>query len=318
MWDKNFEGQIFASLVRINGDYSNNCYAAFFNNDKYFIKKIGVRFHENIDITQERIEQTESINKYFYDNGIKTVLAISFDGEYSHRKNNDIWIAYPWIDLQSIRNITEELCYDIGLMLKRLHSIPQKLKYINKQNQQDSPNFNWIDYFQKSNDISLYPFSKLFDELQYYANYGDTCLKKISSDCIEVLSHRDIHLDNLFYNENDFVIIDWELSGCTNPYIELFDVALNLSGFCRGKTNISYFKSVIEGYKNFDDKTPTHPHFEHIVGSFYFLIIEHMCDLLNAYIFDKDETILKKANNYLVQFYELQKFEKEFINILMG
>ena len=316
MWNKEFEKQIFESLQKIPGKHINDCYKAFCDNTPYFIKKINIRFHENVESAQERIEQSERINKHFNDNGIETVLAVSFDGCYTHRINENIWIAYHWEDIQSIKTVDEKLCYDMGYTLHALHSVQSDFEFTNEQNVCYKPDFHWVKYARLAKDVFWEPFLKVFDELKKYSEYGNKCANILSSDTMNVLSHGDFHEGNVFYKDGNLVILDWELSGCINPYIELLDTALNLAGFCQCKTNLSHFSSVIKGYNDYNNTTISYTHIESVVGYFYLMIIERMCQYLNECLKEKTEINLLEAHKYLNQFHELKKHSSKFLYII--
>ena len=107
------------------------CFKGFYNDEPYFIKKIKARPSESLCVIQERIERTERINRLFMSNGIKTITAICNDGLCTHKKDEAIWIAFPWVDAKTIEHIDEALCYEIGCLLARIHNIYVVDRYLN-------------------------------------------------------------------------------------------------------------------------------------------------------------------------------------------
>ncbi|WP_323816583.1 hypothetical protein [Cellvibrio sp. NN19] len=67
-----------------------------------------------------------------------------------------------------------------------------------------------------------------------------------------VVCHGDLHSENIFYRENNFVLID------PDPKVDYshWDIARLLSSFSRKKNRIKIFSQVIEGYASIRDICP--------------------------------------------------------------
>ena len=88
---------------------------------------------------------------------------------------------------------------------------------------------NWNLYVNKIENKELKELLKsninLFEELDKKAVKS---INLIQNNL--VISHKDLDLPNILWNEYDFIIIDWESTGMVNPIMELIDTAWNWSG----------------------------------------------------------------------------------------
>lgn len=312
MWDKEFAKEIFGSLVALDGNHFNMCFKGFYNGESYFIKKIKARPSESLCVIQERIERTERINRLFMSNGIKTITAICNDGLCTHKKDEAIWIAFPWVDAKTIEHVDEALCYEIGCLLARMHNIYVVDRYLNTATICKKPDFSWKRLITEQEDKALYPFVNALYDLKQYSDVEKSEIKNQEL----IVSHGDVHIGNLLKKDDEYILIDWELCGCVNPYAELFDTALNMSGFLDAHTDIRYFESVVKGYFDIRKDVTKQIEVDSVIEDVYLLIIEYMCNYINDYLSNKTNDSIKCAKQLLDQFYELKKYDKQFKKII--
>lgn len=308
MWDREFAQEIFKSLLVIKGDYSNCCFKAGYKGKTYFLKKILARPLENLQDVQDRIERTEQINRQFYSHGIKTVTAVCNNGSFTHKTEEAIWVAYPWINAEPIGLIDETLCYEVGRLLAEIHNLAITEQYFNAATKYKQPDFSWKNQITKLEDERLYPFVVAQKDLEQYSNIEH---EQPEVDGL-ILSHGDVHIGNLLKTGKNLILVDWELCGSIEPYAELFDTALNMSGFCDIHTNIRFFENVVKGYfiarKGVTKRSET----ASVIECVFALLVEHICNYLNDYLSDGNIESIKKAKRFLDQFYELNRYNKQF------
>lgn len=64
-----------------------------------------------------------------------------------------------------------------------------------------------------------------------------------------VLSHRDLHAQNIIWREEDTPhFIDWESMGLIHPFIELIGLAINCAGLAEQRFDYPCFYAVLMGY----------------------------------------------------------------------
>lgn len=312
MWDKIFANAIFKSLKKISSNSYNECFKASFNGKNYFVKKITMRLGENFEKAKKRIEYTEKINFFFHQNGLSTILPIFSRESCCHIDNENIWIAYPWVELHVPDFTQEKICFKLGQFLSNLHLISQKIGSDENDFAYKLPDFSWEK--NRSHDLAL--FLCQLTLLKDLANYGYKCSCYLYEISPMYLAHCDMHINNIAIRNDSFVLLDWEQSGPTHLIVDLFDTALNLCGFCKAQTNTKLFKSIIDGYYSHSTNKNDENSSKCAIGILYLIIIEHMSYLLNEYIKDNDREKLEKAKEFLTQVFELKKHEDEFLNIL--
>lgn len=308
MWDREFAQEIFKSLLVIEGDYSNCCFKGFYKGKIYFLKKILARPLENLQDVQERIERTEEINRQFYSQGIKTVMAVCHNGSCTHKTKEAIWVAYPWIDAEPIGLIDETLCYEVGRLLAEIHNLSITDQYFNEATKYKQPDFSWKKQITKMEDERVYPFVVALKEIEQYTKIEHVQPKEEGL----ILSHGDVHVGNLLKIGKSLILVDWELCGSIEPYAELFDTALNMSGFCDIHTNIRFFENVVKGYFVARKGVTKQSETASVIEGVFVLLVEHICNYLNDYLSDGNIESIKKAKRFLDQFCELKRYNKQF------
>lgn len=316
MWTKNFADAIFNSLEAIQGEHLANYFKAFHNGIPYFVKRFNISSYENLYTAKDRIEKTEQINMHFYKSGINTVTAVSNGGSFTHCNLDGLWAAYPWISATAILQVDTALCYNVGRLLGRMHNISAPFYYQNELIAYRKSDFSWETHLNNIPEEALIQFQRDIVELEKYDSWGYECAQKLLENDMSVLSHGDLHCGNLLLYNNEFVLIDWELSGSTNPEIELFDAALNFCGFCVGKSNLQYFESFVRGYYDVYHPIESVHQIEYARGTLFLLIIEHMSNELNRFIATNEFRYLEQAKKFKKQFDELKKYGQTFQNII--
>lgn len=275
-----------------------------------------MRAGEDINCVRNRIEHTEQINEHFSKNGIKTSLAVSHNGSYTHSASDEIWVAYPWLDAEPIVKVDAKFCYEVGRLLGQMHNVPSSFQYVNEAIAFHKPNLSWKYEVDNICNDRLLPFNLAFTDIERYSTWGYSCANELMKSENTILSHNDLHKGNILLRNNQFVIIDWELSGSVCPSVEMFDVGLSLCGFCDGNTNLQLFDNVIKGYSEVYNGYSLISNSELAIGALCVLIIEHMSINLNDYFLTGNQDSLDRAERFLGQFNELKKHEKLFEQIM--
>lgn len=316
MWNRDFELAIFNSLEPLPQAHTNECYKAYFNQTPYFVKKIILRFRETIEEAQQRIEVTENIADYYSRHGIKTIVAVRQNGSYTHVNQRGIWAAYPWTTAVCFDSINETICYEVGKLLGQIHQIAPNITYSNANATVKTVDFCWIEPLSDFRISEALDFLIAQEELKNYAKKCYASATKLFQKSHSIVSHCDLNIGNILVDKKELIVIDWELSGNTNPESDLFDVALDWCGFCQCNTKISLFENVIKGYYHTRPYSGKEIHTDLAIETLMLSIIEHISIYILKYIKSNDLNMLKKAKSFLQQFYELKKHELVFKKII--
>lgn len=316
MWNKDFEISIFNSLEKIPAPCTNECYKAEFEGNQYFVKKVNLRSHESIDEAQTRAEITETISAHYNQHGIKTIVAVRQNNSYSHVNDIGVWLAYPWSSAQTINGINADICFKIGQLLAQIHQKSPNFNYLNTTTSINYIDFSWIEKVDHNNFPEV---AELLPDPQALKSYATQCYEnaiELQKKSHSIISHGDMHTKNILFDNQELIVIDWELSGDTIPEVELFDVALDWCNFCKYDTQLPLFDSIIQGYCQIRPINGTKDFYKLVIDSLALCILDHFSINIIKYIQVNDNCILEKAKQFLSQYYELNAYEKKFINIM--
>lgn len=158
-----------------------------------------------------------------------SLAACRFTNGYVQRYNEINYLIYPWLNGIDCHRINQFQAYLLGESLALIHQLPltsKKSPYLPVLNEKARLDLNLIGLVKRCNQVRTY-------QSQHF-----------------VLSHRDIHLSNVIWlDENKPIIIDWESAGYIHPTIELIGLALNVAGIEQGKIQWGLFDACLSGYK---------------------------------------------------------------------
>lgn len=194
---------------------------------------------------------SETISNLAKENGIPVSSALSINGSYLTKFDDQYYMVYDFINGKVLNDdeITVEHCKKIGKILSQLHTLPyQDLGLVNKRVNY-SRLYDWESYTKNSN----------FDNMSYKNNYlknykkYNSLLKRANerfneSNIAVSLCHNDMDPRNVLWVNNNPVIIDWESSGLSNPYREMIEDALCWSGFLSNNFDEEKFTALISEY----------------------------------------------------------------------
>ena len=128
--------------------------------------------------------------------------------------------------------------------MARIHNI--EVQNINALREHEIDFKYYIELAKEKNSIIYdYIYDKL-DILNERLNKSNEAVSKI--DKISCLCHNDLDSKNVLWNGNKYKIIDLECLCYSNPYKELFEIALCWSGYEECNLNLDLFKEFIKSY----------------------------------------------------------------------
>lgn len=213
-------------------------------NKKYAIKQI------NPHITQEEefkknYEISEKISNFFAKNGIPAISAIEIDNQFVHKLDHAWVILYPFVSgsLLELEQINAEKINNIGQIFSRLHSL--KLSNFDDVKLQYDifDNDHWKNLIKET---SLSALSKLESTILLWNDRYRTSIPELNQDLL--ISHRDLHYQNVLWNEEDAWVVDWESAGLINPAMEIIGFSLEWSDILNGALNKNIFELLISSY----------------------------------------------------------------------
>ena len=217
-------GQLLNSPEKLTGGLTNNSYKLNTNKEIVVVKILNsVNNHR---ITE--LEFSEQINELAYNEGIKTLPAIKVNDKFIQNYKNINFIVYKYYDGRVIlsKEIDLERCKMLARELAKIHKLDtSKIKLPNTEQIYDKK-IDFSFYFDKLKNIDedwAIEFKNKFRTISQIYDKSYEVYKKLSIQ--KAFTHKDLNRLNVLWNNNDFVIIDWENATFSNPSIDFFSTA---------------------------------------------------------------------------------------------
>ena len=208
-------GNLIDNPIQNKIGITNKIYELNTTSGKYILKILS-----NKDIN--KIEKTEELSDYVYNNGINALGAIKLNNKYVNTINGENVVLYPYYDGKILltKELTLEHIRKLANSLAKLHSLKVIDSYSNTKYTKndykklyelslDSDNECFI-FFKENIDKLINIYDKVYD-----------CYTKLSNQKSYV--HRDFNRKNVLWKDNEFRIIDWETATIDNPSIDFFN-----------------------------------------------------------------------------------------------
>ena len=161
------------------------------------------------------------------------------DGQYFY--------IYNWYDGKSLKDneIKNINCEKIGKQLAEIHNITLKEDIWTE----DTKNVDWNYYIDLAKKKGSPIYDMLFDKIDLLnesMKKGNEVVNQLPNYI--AVCHNDLDSKNVLWINDDFKIIDLECLGYSNPYLELFTLALCWSGYESCNINFDLFKTFMDSY----------------------------------------------------------------------
>ncbi|MDQ7020819.1 MAG: aminoglycoside phosphotransferase family protein [Candidatus Dojkabacteria bacterium] len=232
----------------VSGGLLHNMYEIETLSNKFALKA----FNPNILNTKDILlsyELSEEIAEKFFDNGINAVSAItSLDGSKIVKVNKLYFSLYNWVDGIVLTKPDQEKILLLLEELDKIHNTDVGHYPLSRYKIRDFKSFDWNELIerhsfsdevdQKVKFLSKFITDYLFDIKESY--------QLLSSNLI--ISHRDLDMKNIIWDDNNPYIIGWESVGWINPVEELVSFALDWS-MVDGEHDLEVIRLIVSKYK---------------------------------------------------------------------
>lgn len=241
-------GNLKSNPSRLYGGLTHKMYLVETDKGKYVVKLLNKNIMKRSNAL-DNFSKAEEYEKLLEKNNIPCIYALEFNGKKMQKIDNQYFYVYNWYDGKTLKNsdITIENCNKIAEVLSKIHNIDIKdgFNTIPEKN----IDFDYYIDLLKENNKELYKL--LYDNLdiikESMAN-GNKSIKDIPM--VSSICHNDLDSKNVMWKNNDFRIIDLECLCYSNPYLELYEMALCWSGYEDCNIDFSLFKSFFKSYIN--------------------------------------------------------------------
>jgi len=241
-------GVLVEPVNSVSGGYKHKMYYMKTTGGMYAIKLLDPTFMK-MERSLVELAEAEEIECILEKTNIPIVPALIFNEQKMQRINGQYYYIFNWVvgKILTPEEVNDGHCKTIGTILAKIHKInkfntPKTISYVKS---------NWDNYIllssKKCQEISnmLYDNKELLYNIQEKANIAINSLPPISA-----ISHSDLKFNNIIWEGKNPWIIDLEALCYENPYVGLFRLAMQWSGYLCGnhKANIKLLKVFLQAY----------------------------------------------------------------------
>ncbi|HBE84288.1 MAG TPA: hypothetical protein DDW53_00480, partial [Lachnoclostridium sp.] len=239
-------GKIISEPERITGGFTHKMYKINTDNGQYIIKLLNPNIMSR-ETAMSNYNQADFIEEILKHNNIPAIYSLVFNEKKMQLQNGQFFYVYDWFDGKSLKSneIKEDNCHKIGKVLADIHNIDlQSGEFIRGEIHVD---FNkYIELPKESNSPIYEMLQDKVEILNESMNEGNKAIKNIPN--VLSICHNDMDSKNVLWLKDNYRIIDLECLGYSNPYLELFELALCWSGYEECNINYDLFNSLFDSY----------------------------------------------------------------------
>ena len=239
-------GNIIEEPTRVSGGLTHKMYKVVTDKSKYIVKLLNPNIMKR-PTALGNFEKADNYEELFRNNNISAVYSIKFNDKKLQLQDGQYFYVYEWYDGKSLKNneIENANCEKIGKQLAEIHNIT--LKEDNWV--EDTKNINWKYYIDLSKEKQSPIYDLIFDKLDLLnesMKKGNEVVNKLPNYI--AICHNDLDSKNVLWINDEFKIIDLECLDYSNPYLELFTLALCWSGYESCSINFELFRTFMNSY----------------------------------------------------------------------
>lgn len=233
-------GKIKRRVKRVSGGYMHKMYYLCTEKGAYAVKLLNPVIMQRPDVF-ENYKIAERLEAKLEKADLPVVTALEFNGTKMQHIDNQYFYIFNWVNGKSLKSnkITKEHCEIIGQILAKIH----KLECLTSDDETKKINIDWDLYISIANsqcpkiaDI----LSQNRDVLYSFQQKGNAAVQELPK--ILTVSNGDMDSKNVLWVNGKPQIIDLECLNYSNPYVELFQLALCWCGYesCSLDYNLLY------------------------------------------------------------------------------
>ena len=229
-------GKVLKNPVQVTGGFMHRMFKAVTEQGSYIIKLLNPNIMKR-PTAMGNYKIADDIETILKQNNIPAVYALEFKNRKMQELNGQYYYVFEWYDAKSLKDgeIKSVHCEKIGEVLAKIHNIDLK----NEPFEKDEMHIDWQKYIELAKDMN----SPIYDYIKDYADLfnnsitkGNEAIKKLPP--VKAICHNDMDSKNVLWLSDEFKLIDLECLGYSNPYLELFELALCWSGYEGYNTNL--------------------------------------------------------------------------------
>jgi len=237
---------LLSEVSEVTGGLTHKMYKFETKQGKYIVKLLNphiMKRHKALG----NFKRADELEEILIKNNIPIISSLIFSDNKMQEIEGQFFYVYKWYSglVLKGKDIKKINCKKIGTVLADIHNIDRKREIYKR----DEINIDWNRYIEiaKTQNSLIYGLLKdnvtLLNDSQSNGNLAIKNMPDIVSIC-----HNDLDSKNVLWKNDSFKIIDLECLNYSNPYLELFELALCWSGYEEYNINFVYLKAFIEAY----------------------------------------------------------------------
>ncbi len=222
-------GQVLEKPIQVTGGFMHRMFKVVTEKGMYIIKLLNSNIMKR-PTAMCNYKIADDIEEILKQNNIPAIYALEFQNSKMQELNGQYYYVFEWYDGKALKDdkIKPIHCKKIGEILAKIHNIDLK----NEPFERTETQIDWQKYVElaKESHSPIYNIIKdnvgLFNESM---TKGNTAIKKMPA--VKAICHNDMDSKNILWLGDEFKLIDLECLGYSNPYLELFELALCWSGY---------------------------------------------------------------------------------------
>ena len=239
-------GKLIEEPSRVSGGLTHKMYKIVTDKNKYIVKLLNPNIMKR-PTALGNFEKADKFEIMFQENNIEAIYSLEFNGKKMQLQDGQYFYVYNWYDGKSLKDneIKNINCEKIGKQLAEIHNITLKEENWNE----DTKNIDWKYYIDLAKEKESPIYDMLYDKIDLLnesMKMGNGVVNQLPNYI--AVCHNDLDSKNVLWIEDNYKIIDLECLGYSNPYLELFTLALCWSGYESCNINFDLFKTFMDSY----------------------------------------------------------------------
>ena len=241
-------GNIIEEPLKVTGGLTHRMFKVFTNKGGYIVKLLNPNIMKRTT-AMSNFNRADNIEEILKENNISAVYSLKFNNKKMQEIDGQYFYVYEWFDGKSLKDdeMNEYHCEEIGKVLAKIHNIDLKSEI----NEAKEKNIDFEYYINLAKEKNSPIYELLYDKLDILndsMNKGNMAVHKLPK--VSAICHNDLDGKNVMWLNDEYKIIDLECLGYSNPYLELYELALCWSGYEKCNINFDLFKTFFNSYFN--------------------------------------------------------------------
>ena len=239
-------GNIIEEPLKVTGGLTHRMFKIVTDEGRYIVKLLNPNIMKR-PTAMSNFNRADRYEEILKENGIKAVYSLAFNDKKMQEIDGQYFYVYEWYDGKSLKDgeITKYHCEEMGKVLAKIHNID----LVNSEFSDNEKNIDFKYYMDLSKEKESPIYDLIYDKLDILndsINKGNEAIKHLPNYLS--ICHNDMDSKNVMWLGEDYKLIDLECLGYSNPYLELYELALCWSGYENCNINFDLFKTFFKAY----------------------------------------------------------------------